>query len=316
MTSRADALWAKAFAGAAEPEEASDAWTEELEPEMARYHDGPMRKAQAVSSFGEGEPSSTGDTLSADLDFGSGTQAAEAVDAPGASAASAPAASGAVSGPSVAGGGGSGGGEVYARPDGFFPDFSDFSFADIDLVNVLDIDIDLTVEMIQNVFIDIDVGDGATLLIDSLADLIPEQNFDAGALDAAVLDFASLFGGGSAANGMMNPNAMLDSFADLGGSGLFGADIDVTNITDIDITTDITLIQNLVIDIDLGEGATLVFGDGIEDQLDELGIVLDIDQAGDPAGDPADAPPPLPLVDDGPQSGFTPDAVADSFGCA
>ena len=67
-----------------------------------------------------------------------------------------------------------------------------------------------------------------------------------------MLDFASLFGGGAAANGMTNPFGGLDSFADLGGSGLFGADIDVTTITDIDITTDITLIQNLVIDIDLG----------------------------------------------------------------
>lgn len=296
MSSRADALWARSFAGAADGSgEAGGSgdydWLAEPEPEMQRYHETPLRSHALGPVQAPVEDAPALGSLSASLDFGDSARPGAGAIAPETGAAEPasgadPSGGGSVSGGAGASAGAAASGGLYTRPDASFPDFSGFSFVDLDFSNVLDIDIENTVALIQNILIDIDVGAGATLFIDSLDDLIPDQNLDFGDWDLG--DLASLFGGDAAANGMFDPAALLDSFADLGGGpgAGFYADIDVETIVDVDIVNDITLLQNLVIDIDLEAGATVVFADGIEEALDALGVTVSVE--------PADAAGPTP----------------------
>lgn len=132
-----------------------------------------------------------------------------------------------------------------------------FSATDIDVANETDIDVNNDVFAQQNTIVEADIGGGSSAIIDESLNAAPEQSGAIGNVDG----------------GVSTGGVAVDAFAgSAGGPGFFGfggntvnsfTDIDVVNVTDIDLANNVTAIQNTVIDLDIGPGSSAIISDAL-----------------------------------------------------
>lgn len=142
-----------------------------------------------------------------------------------------------------------------------FPAFHEgddlFSATDIDVIAETDLDIENNVDIGQNTVVDVELGFGSSAIFDESANAAPQQSAAIGNFDGDVQT------GGSVVEAGLQSGPAPFGFGFGGNNVTAFADIDVVNVTDIDIENNVTAIQNTVIDIDVGPGASAIFSDAL-----------------------------------------------------
>lgn len=134
---------------------------------------------------------------------------------------------------------------------------------DVDVSAVTDIDLNNSVDAAQATVIDADFGAYSHAFVADALKAAPEQSLAVGNFD------------GQVETGDVDVDALSSAPDGYGFGGYFGGyglgdvatqatDIDVTAITDIDVVNNVTAVQNTVIDLDVGPGASVTLADALE----------------------------------------------------